>query len=106
MRNNYDLERSRMLYNCVIVSDSSVNNRGIVAILKDKGEQLCHCEGGQFQSVGMAGRNKDATNDTYSRPNHEGANSLAETADQRFGDWGRVWSNTGYGTPQSTTRNV
>lgn len=42
MRNNYGLRMSRVLYNCVLVSYSSVNNKGIVAILKNKGEQLCH----------------------------------------------------------------
>ena len=57
-----------MLYNCVIVSDSSANNKGIVAILNNKGEQLYHCEGGRPQSVGMARKNKDATSDTNSSP--------------------------------------
>lgn len=57
-----------MLYNCVIVSDLSANNEGIVAILKNKGEQLYHCEGRRSQSVGMARKNKDATSDTISSP--------------------------------------
>lgn len=44
MGNKYDSGWSRMLYNRVIVSDSSANNEGMVVTLKNKEEQLC-CEG-------------------------------------------------------------
>lgn len=51
----------------------------------------------------MVRRNKDATSDTNLTPDHEVANSLTETADQRSGDRGHVWSNPGHAMSQSTT---